>query len=82
MNAPPKLARTASLFRANRNQAVRIPRDLEFPADVKEVYVIRVGKRLEVIPVGALWDGFFDRPPNPDFPGREQPPAQERDFGY
>jgi virulence-associated protein VagC len=48
---------------------------------VKEVYILKIGKRLEIIPAGSLWDDFFDRPPNPDFPEREQPPMQERDFG-
>lgn len=81
MNAPTFIQRTAALFRSNRNQAVRIPKDLEFPEGVKEVYVLKIGKRLEIIPVGSLWDDFFDRPANPDFPDREQPEAQERDFG-
>jgi antitoxin VapB len=67
---------------SNRSQAVRIPKELAFPDDVKEVYVIRRGKRLEIIPVDSLWDDFFDRPPNPDFPERDQPPAQERDFDW
>lgn len=82
MNAPSKLPnrKRASVFRSNRSQAVRIPKELAFPDDVKEVFVIRRGKRLEIVPVDALWDDFFDRPPCPDFPDREQPPAQERDF--
>ena len=83
MNAPSKVDRgRTTVFRLNRSQAVRIPKDLEFPEGVKNVHVIRVGKRLELIPVGALWDDFFDREPNPDFPEREQPPVQERDFGF
>ena len=61
---------------------MRIPKELAFPEDVKEVYVIRRGKMLEIIPVDALWDDFFDRSPNPDFPERDQPPAQERDFDW
>ncbi len=72
----------ASVFKSNRSQAVRIPKELAFPDDVKEVYVIRRGKKLEIIPVDALWDDFFDRGPNPDFPERDQPPVQERDFGW
>ena len=84
MNAPRPVisGRTASLFKSNRSQAVRIPKELAFPDDVKEVHVLRIGKRLEIIPVGSLWDDFFDREPNPDFPERDQPRAQERDFGF
>ena len=43
------IPRTARLFRNGRNQAVRIPRDLEFAVD--EVYVYRDGDRLVLEPV-------------------------------
>jgi antitoxin VapB len=82
MNAPTNIGRKASLFKSNRSQAVRIPKDLAFGDDVKEVYILKIGKRLEVMPVGCLWDDFFDRPANPDFPDRDQPPAQDREFGF
>lgn len=82
MNAPLEFGRKASVFKSNRSQAVRIPKDLAFPDDVKEVYILQIGKKLEIIPVGSLWDDFFDRAPNPDFPDREQPPVQERDFDF
>jgi antitoxin VapB len=83
MNAhcPARPEKKAAVFKTNRSQAIRIPKDLAFPDDVKEVYILKIGKRLEIIPAGSLWDDFFDRPPNPDFPEREQPPMQERDFG-
>jgi antitoxin VapB len=81
-HAPVKPHRKAAVFKSNRSQAVRIPKDLAFPDDVKEVYVIQIGKKLELIPVGALWDDFFDRELNPDFPDRDQPPIQERDFDF
>ena len=80
MNAPSKFPRTAALFRSNRSQAVRIPKDLEFPESLKQVVVRKVGKSIVLTPRDALWDDFFDRPPNPDFPERDQPPVQERDF--
>jgi antitoxin VapB len=72
MNAHANISRKrrASVFKSNRSQAVRIPKELAFPEDVKEVYVIRQGRGLFVVPVGALWDDFFDRGPNPDFPER------------
>jgi antitoxin VapB len=70
MNAPAKIPRTAALFRSNRNQAVRIPRDMEFPEGVKEVIVRKQGKSVIITPVESFWDDFFDRPPCPDFPER------------
>jgi antitoxin VapB len=42
--------RRARLFRNGRNQAVRIPRDLELPGD--EVAIHREGGRLILEPVG------------------------------
>jgi antitoxin VapB len=83
MNAysPIPQKKRARVFTSNRSQAVRIPKELAFPDDVKDVYVIRRGKRLEIIPVDSLWDDFFDRPPCPDFMEPEDLPPQERDFG-
>jgi antitoxin VapB len=64
MNAPPHISagKRASLFRSNRNQAVRIPKELEFPEGVKQVYVRKHGRGLEIIPVSDFWDRFFERP--------------------
>ena len=62
MNARPKLPRTAALFRSNRNQAVRIPKELEFPDGVKQVYVFKRDSSLVIVPVNDFWDDFFDRP--------------------
>jgi antitoxin VapB len=70
MNAHSKIARTAALFKSNRNQAVRIPRDMEFPEGVKEVLIRKQGKSVIITPVNSFWDEFFDRPPCPDFPER------------
>ena len=41
--------REASLFRNGRNQAVRIPREFEFPGD--KVIMRKVGKRLILEPI-------------------------------
>lgn len=70
MNAPSPVSRTAALFKSNRNQAVRIPKDMEFPEGVKKVYIRREGKSLVITPVDDFWDEFFDRGPDPDFPER------------
>ena len=76
MNKPVK----AAIFTSNRSQAVRIPKALAFPEGVKEVCVIREGKTLRLVPAEGLWDDFFAGEPYPDFPDRDQPPMQERDW--
>jgi antitoxin VapB len=71
MNAPSKIQRTAALFKSNRNQAVRIPKDLAFPEGVKKLIVRKEGNKLILEPETTFWDDFFSRPPCPDFPERE-----------
>jgi antitoxin VapB len=70
MNAHSKLTRIASLFRSNRSQAVRIPKDLEFPEGIKKVVIRREGDSLVIAPATDFWTDFFSRGPNPDFPER------------
>jgi len=63
---------------SNRSQAVRLPKDVAFPKGVKEVAVLRDGKRRVIVPANAVWDDFFDAP-GVDLAPRDQPRAQERD---
>ncbi|MDQ0464496.1 antitoxin VapB [Caulobacter ginsengisoli] len=67
-----------TVFQSNRSQAVRLPKDVAFPEGVKEVRVLREGKRRVIVPAGAVWDDFFDAP-GVDLGPREQPPAQVRE---
>ncbi|KTE24232.1 MULTISPECIES: AbrB/MazE/SpoVT family DNA-binding domain-containing protein [unclassified Sphingopyxis] len=67
-----------SLFRSNRSQAVRLPKDVAFPEGVKEVCVVREGKRRIILPAEAIWDDFFEAP-GIALPERDQPQAQVRD---
>ncbi|WP_243453711.1 type II toxin-antitoxin system VapB family antitoxin [Sandaracinobacteroides saxicola] len=71
------------LFRNNRSQAVRIPRALAFPDDVRDVTIRREGDRLVLEPLrpktATNWEEFFAMPGAEDFPEREQPPEQVRD---
>lgn len=62
MNAPSKFGRMAALFKSNRNQAVRIPKDFEFPEGVKNVYIRKHERGLAIIAVNDFWDDFFARP--------------------
>lgn len=67
-----------TVFQSNRSQAVRLPKDVAFPEGVKEVRVLRDGKRRVIVPASAVWDDFFDAP-GIDLGPRDQPPAQARD---
>ena len=67
-----------TLFQSNRSQAVRLPRDVAFPEGVKDVTILREGKRRVIVPSDAVWDDFFDSP-GIDLGEREQPAAQKRD---
>lgn len=67
-----------TVFQSNRSQAVRLPKDVAFPKDVKEVAVLRDGKRRVIVPANAVWDDFFDAP-GIELAARIQPPVQERE---
>ena len=67
-----------SLFKSNRTQAVRLPKDVAFPENVHRVAVIKQGKRRIIAPVELAWDDFFERP-GITFADRDQPTPQERE---
>jgi len=59
--------RTVSIFRNNRNQAIRIPRDLEFHG-VSELKIIRQGDTLILRPARPSWGSLRDiAPADADF---------------
>lgn len=71
----------ASIFKSNQSQAVRLPKVVAFPEDVKKVEVIVQGDSRLLVPVEQVWDTWFD---NVDMPedfmvDREQPAMQERE---
>lgn len=66
-----------TVFQTNRSQAVRLPKDVAFPADVREVTILRDGARRVIVPADSVWDDFFDHP-GIDIGEREQPPVQQR----
>ena len=67
-----------SLFQSNRSQAVRLPKDVAFPQGVKDVTILREGRRRVIVPTNALWDDFFAAP-GAHLGDRDQPEAQERE---
>ena len=78
----PSPARRARLFRIGRNQAVRIPRELELNAD--EVLISRKGDRLVVVPVQqppSLAEVLSRlRPLDEDFPNTTDPTTKPQDL--
>lgn len=71
----------ATVFKSNRSQAVRLPKAVALPEDVKRVDVVTVGRSRIISPVGESWDSWFDGPGvTADFMSeRGQPPVQERE---
>lgn len=69
---------TTRLFKSNRSQAVRLPKDVAFGPEVTEVVIRKEGSRRIIEPAGSGWDAFFDKP-GIDFPDREQPLADVRE---
>lgn len=49
----------ASIFRNGSNQAVRLPQELKFPENVKEVRIRKQGDALLLSPVRPDWSSFF-----------------------
>jgi antitoxin VapB len=72
------MAVRTTLFQSNRTQAVRLPKGVAFPSNVREVVILREGPRRIIVPADSVWDEFFDSG-GVDFPDREQPPMQERE---
>ncbi|EEW6418768.1 TPA: toxin-antitoxin system antitoxin VapB [Escherichia coli] len=70
-----------TVFLSNRSQAVRLPKAVALPEDVKKVDVIAVGRTRIITPAGESWDSWFDGDSvSADFMNdREQPAVQERD---
>lgn len=60
---------TSTVFTNNRTQAVRLPAELRFPEDVKQVEVRAVGNERIIAPANRAWDSFFLDPrlPSEDF---------------
>ncbi|MFJ4141314.1 type II toxin-antitoxin system VapB family antitoxin [Pseudomonas sp. NPDC089734] len=70
-----------SIFQSNRSQAIRLPKAVALPDDVKRVDVIAIGRTRIITPAGESWDSWFEgEGVTADFMAeREQPADQERD---
>jgi antitoxin VapB len=69
------------VFKSNRSQAVRLPKSVALPDDIKEVDIVAIGNKRIITPAGTSWDAWFDGlGVSDDFmTSREQPPDQERE---
>jgi len=69
------------IFKSNRSQAVRLPKDVAYPETVKDVEIIKVGNKRIIVPIDQSWDDWFDdQRASEDFMSeRLQPEDQLRD---
>jgi len=70
-----------AVFQSNRSQAIRLPKAVALPDDVKRVDVVALGRTRIITPAGESWDSWFDSEGvTADFMAeREQPEDQERE---
>lgn len=70
-----------TVFKSNRSQAVRLPKAVALPEDVKHVDIVAVGRTRIITPAGESWDSWFDgEGVTSDFMvAREQPGDQDRE---
>ncbi|MDD1012951.1 MULTISPECIES: type II toxin-antitoxin system VapB family antitoxin [Pseudomonas] len=70
-----------AVFKSNRSQAIRLPKSVALPEDVKRVDIVAVGRTRIISPSGEAWDSWFEgQDVSPDFMAeREQNADQERE---
>lgn len=70
-----------TVFLSNRSQAVRLPKAVALPDDVKHVEIVAVGRTRIISPAGESWDAWFEGDAvTADFMStREQPDTQIRE---
>ena len=71
----------STVFKSNRSQAVRLPKAVALPDDVKRVDVVAVGRTRIISPAGETRNSWFDGDGvSADFmTEREQPADQLRE---
>src|SRR5215216_2127211 len=53
----------STVFMNNRTQAVRLPKKVAFPEQVREVEVLKIGFTRVIIPKGKRWHDLFESGP-------------------
>ena len=69
------------VFKSNQSQAVRLPKAVEMPEDIKDVDVVAIGNTRIISPAGSAWDEWFENDTVSDdfMAARTQPKAQKRE---
>jgi len=69
------------VFKSNQSQAIRLPKPVALPEDIKEVEIVSIGNTRLITPAGQSWDSWFNAPGvSEDFMNeREQPEDQHRE---
>ena len=72
---------SSSVFKSNTTQAVRLPKAVALPDEVKRVDIIALGRARLIVPAGEGWDSWFDgaRVTDDFMSLRDQPADQERE---
>lgn len=70
-----------AVFQSNRSQAIRLPKAVALPDDVKRVDIVAVGRTRIIAPAGEVWDSWFEgAAATSDFMSeRDQASSQERE---
>lgn len=70
----------STVFKINRSQAVRLPKEVALPEAIKKVEILKIGTSRLISPEGESWDSWFEGPNvSEDFMrDRDQPEDQER----
>jgi antitoxin VapB len=70
-----------TVFKSNKTQAIRLPKDVALPDHVRQVDIIKQGRARVIVPAGGSWTMFFEGPRiDADFLyDRRQPVPQPRD---
>ena len=67
------------IFKSNRSQAVRLPKEVAFPETVRDVEIIAVGNKRVIAPAGQSWDEWFNAPGvSSDFMEERMQPEDQR----
>jgi antitoxin VapB len=66
------------IFKSNRSQAVRLPKEVALPESVKDVEITKIGNKRIIVPAEQSWEDWFDSPGvSSDFMEKRQQPEDQ-----
>jgi antitoxin VapB len=67
------------IFKSNRSQAVRLPKEVAFPEFVKDVEITSIGNKRMITLASESWDEWFNGPGvSSDFMTERKQPGDQR----